>query len=123
MKGLHALFIIAIAIVVFALPSCGDAPTELGWENGYSDDINDIVWADGDQVWSGGPNELDGYTTGVRTPTKEVGELNGMVEAAIWDVATSGWVTAPAIIEETNSSSLSLNPGESAIYTIERLSN
>ncbi len=121
MKGLHALFIIAIAIVVFTLPSCGDAPTELGWENGYSDNINNIVWADGDQVWSGDQGALGGYGQGVRTPTKEVGELNGTVEAAVY--IGGGWATAPAIIEETNSSSLSLNPGESAIYTIERLSN
>src|SRR6056297_2860879 len=77
MKGLHALFIIAIAMVVFALPSCGDAPTELGWENGESSEtINDIIWADGDKIWS----TAGGYSPGVRTVTKEVKELNGMVE-------------------------------------------
>jgi len=119
MKGLHALFIMAIAIVVFALPSCGDAPTELGWENKTSSEINDILWADGDQVWSGGAGPNGGYIDGERTSTKEVKELNGTVVAAIWLGLPDGFVEAPAIIEETNSSSLSLNPGESAIYTIE----
>ena len=119
MKRLQLLLAIAAAVMIMILPSCGDAPTELGWENGSGDDINNIVWADGDQVWSGGPDAGDGYSDGNRTPTKEVQELNGTVAAAYHD--GFGWIEAPAILEETNSSSLSLNPGESAVYTINAL--
>jgi len=116
MKGLHALFIIAIAMVMFALPSCGDAPTELGWENSENSTnaINNILWADGDKVWS----KTDGYVEGERTGTKEVNELNGMVECLVYNGIDPDPVTAIVLIEETNSQSLSLNPGESAIYTL-----
>jgi len=118
MKGLHLIFVIAVAVMIIALPSCGDAPTELGWENSSDSqgEINDIIWADGDQVWS----KSDGYATTQRTGSKEVQELNGMVECALDPDGTGpeDFTTAIMYIEETNSQSLSLNPGESSIYTI-----
>lgn len=99
------------ALMLFAGIGCNDK-TELAWKNDAGNNINDIVWANGDQMWS----KPDGYVDGTRTEFKEVNKLNGTVIASIndGDEFKEGNVT----IAETSSNSLSLNEGSSEVYTI-----
>lgn len=105
---------IAIAcLVICAGIGCNNDKTELAWINDAGSSINDIIWADGDEVWS----KTNGYADKTKTESKEVSKLNGTVVASIEEsgMFKEGTVT----ILETGSSSLSLNEGSSEVYTID----
>ena len=112
------LFIISTLLLFFLFYiSCNeDESTELSWINGDSSTaaINDIVWADDDAVWS----KVGGYDIEEQTESKEVDQLIGEVACDIYDEVLEDFITANVIIEDTNSSSLSLTEGESYVYTI-----
>ena len=100
------------ALMLFAGIGCNNDKTELAWINDAGNPINDIVWADGDEVWS----KSGGYAHETQTEFKEVDKLNGTVIASIEN--NGEFKEGTATIAETNSSSLSLNEGSSEVYTI-----
>ncbi len=101
------------ALMLFAGIGCNNDKTELAWINDAGNPINDIVWADGDEVWS----KSGGYADGTQTEFKEVDKLNGTVIASIYN--GSEFREGSVVIKETNSNSLSLNEGSSEVYTID----
>ncbi|MEW6526292.1 MAG: hypothetical protein AB1444_06445 [Spirochaetota bacterium] len=103
-----------ISMILYAGIGCNqDNPTELAWINDAGNPINDIIWADGDAKWS----KSGGYADQSQTESKEVNKLEGTVVASIDE--GSGFQEGTVIIEETNSSSLTLNEGSSEVYTID----
>ena len=113
MKNLSMFSALLFAASIFII-SCSDDTTELGWINGEGSTgaINDIVWADEDAIWE---ND-EGYDIGDKTDSKEVDELTGDVECTINE--GGDFVTASVVIEETQSSSLTIDEGSSNVYTI-----
>ena len=114
MTKYRILTIIIASLIVTAGIGCNNDDTELAWINDAGGSpINDIIWANGDQTWINGTT---GYADKTQTESKKVNSLSGSVIASI-DVG-SGFQEGMAIIEETNSSSLSLHEGSSEVYTI-----
>jgi hypothetical protein len=113
MKNISIIVSILFVVSLLFLACTEEGITELGWENGSTGNINDIVWAYGDQTWSKGDT---GYVSEEITESKEINELTGLVECT-YD-AGSGFTEADVIIEEEGDATLSLNEGESYIYTI-----
>jgi hypothetical protein len=92
--------------------------TELAWINDAGGSpINDIIWANNDQIWTNGTT---GYADQAQTESKKVHALVGDVIASI-DVGL-GFQEGTVIIGETGSSSLSLHDGSSEVYTISSVS-
>ena len=104
---------IIVSLIIFAGIGCNNDKTELAWINEAGTEINNIIWADGDEQWS----KDGGYVIGEQTEPKEVNKLYGTVVASIYD--SGGWKLGEVVILETNSSSLSLNEGSSEVYTID----
>lgn len=107
-------------LIFFAGIACNNDKTELAWinENDLSESINEIIWADNDQVWS----KSNGYSYGEKTEAKEVSKLNGSVYAGLWDNNSNEWLPCPVIgINGNPQGSLSLNEGSSEVYRITRI--
>lgn len=102
-------------LAITVMIGCAAEKTELAFTNSNDSTgkINDIVWADGDATW----NSATGYAVGYDTESKDVEQMNGTVECLI-DTG-SGYGTADVYFPSTNSSSLSLNEGESNKYVLE----
>ncbi len=105
--------LLIVSIVIVAGIGCNNDKTELAWINDTGQSVNDIIWADGDEQWS----KDGGYADKQQTESKEVTKLDGTVVASI--DSGSGFQEGTVIIDETNSSSLSLNEGSSEVYTID----
>ncbi len=103
-----------ISLIIIAGAGCNEDKTELAWINDAGAPINDIIWADGDEEW----HKANGYADQEQTESKEVNVLNGTVIAGI-EIAPGSFQEGTVIIQETNSSSLSLNEGSSEVYTID----
>jgi len=121
---MNKLHICIISTIFFAslslIISCGsdDDDTELAWINESASEINDIVWSrddetdEADEEWQ----KTGGYSISEQTESKKVDTLNGEVECTILE--NNEFNVADVTIENENSSSLSLNDGESYVYTI-----
>ncbi|MBN2041820.1 MAG: hypothetical protein JW864_17420 [Spirochaetes bacterium] len=105
---LSVLFVVSLMFI-----ACNEDKTELGWINGSSGAIDEIVWADGDEEWT----KDGGYDEDVQTESKEVSETTGSVECAI--NPGTGFEAASVNIKDVGGSTLNLSEGESYVYTIE----
>lgn len=116
-----AILLIPAILIGTLLMGCGQNDTELGFTNGPGNaDVNDIIWADGDQTWA----KTGGYSEGESTGPKIVMQTSGSVEC-VADFGF-GFVTANVVFDSNNdglddSNALSLNDGESNIYTIKQV--
>lgn len=114
MTKYRILTIIIASLIVTAGIGCNNDDTELAWINDAGGSpINDIIWANNDQIWTNGTT---GYADQAQTESKKVHALVGDVIASI-DVGL-GFQEGKVIIGETGSSSLSLHDGSSEVYTI-----
>ena len=100
-----------------AMVACSADTTEIAWVNSSAstEAINNIVWASGDQQWStpGGYADAD-----VKTETKEVNRMTGIVEC---DIDDGGGNFVPATINSINGNpvnSLVLNEGSSEVFVL-----
>ena len=112
MKQLSILTSILFAIIFMFTACSEESATELLWVNDSGAAINDIVWADGDAVWTA----ATGYADGNQTEVKEVSALSGGVTCAIDNGAD--FEEASVVITETNTTSCLLAEGNLNSFTI-----
>jgi hypothetical protein len=114
MKRLMTFMMMA---AVAAMVACTSETTEVAWinKNTSTAEINNIIWASGDQEWS----TAGGYANAnVQTEMKEVSKLAGTVECDIWN----GSDFIPATINSINGNainSLVLSEGSSEVFILE----
>lgn len=101
-RGLLLMILFGAALMI----GCGANTAELAFKNVDGSAVTDIVWESENKMWSGP------YITNQTSESKEVSELNSSV------VGNWGGGPIAAYFPETNSNSLSLNPGESYVYSI-----
>ncbi len=103
-RGLLLMILFGAALMI----GCGANTAELAFKNGHDTaTLSNIIWESENKTWTGP------YNTDQTTESKEVSDLNSSVICTWSDVGTGA-----AYFPETNSNSLSLNPGESYVYTI-----
>ncbi len=115
MKRFSMVMMLLAGLAITVMIGCAAEKTELAFTNDSTGKINDIIWADGDATW----NSATGYAVGYDTESKDVEQMNGTVECSIYK--DSSYVTANVYFPSTNSSSLSLNEGESNKYVLKAI--
>lgn len=118
MKKYLLLTLVLIFAASFLMIGCtDDSETEVAWKiDGDSDgDVNDIIWANGDQEWS----KSSGYEYGDEetTEAKKVTVKDGKIEASV-DPGTGDFEAGTVDVKGYSGSTISLNEGESQVHTI-----
>lgn len=114
-----ASFIISILFAVsFIFLGCAEDTTELAFVNADTSDdaINDIVWTEDNVAWV---KETVGYAKGEKTESKEVDNITSNVECTVDDGSHTGnFIIADVYFDQTNSSALTIDDGQSNTYTL-----
>ena len=114
MKRMSMISILLFVASLLWISCNEDETTELAWINGEGSTgaINDIIWGDDDAIWA----KTNGYAKGDQTESKEVNQLAG--EVACTADTGEEFVEANVTIEGIESSALTLDEGESYVYTL-----
>lgn len=102
---------IIFLIPVLAFAAC-NSQTELSVLNGYGseDTIKDVVWANGDAIWT------EEVAIGLRTNSQEVSETTGTITCSIDD--GSGNFNEADVITASGGASATIDEGSSNVVTI-----
>lgn len=111
------IFLFVLGAVAF-MASCGSEVTEVAWtnSNGSSGEVKDILWAEGDAVWSETVARAD--TSSAKEVTKTVGKVECLVANG-----DGGAFTADVVEAKVNgsTSAFALQEGSSQTITMEAI--